>query len=136
MSVSTADAKYTTLFRGGEQAFWLRQLYQQIGLPLTTPLELYCDSESTIAIAKNEGTHSKSKAICIEFHAVREQINCRKIEIEYVNSKGNIADVLTKSLPRKLSGRRNLPSCRGTTDYSDNRCTLYPTPGMWTDTDD
>ena len=23
----------------------------------------------------------------------------------------------------------------GTTDYSDNRCTLYPTPGMWTDAD-
>ena len=101
VSTSTADAEYTALFRGGEQAFWLRQLYHQIGLPLQAPLKLYCDSESAIAIAKNEGAHSKSKAIRIETHAVRERINRREIEVEYVNTKGNIADIFTKSLPHE-----------------------------------
>ena len=52
-------------------------------------------------IAKNKGTHSKSKAICIKFHAVCKRINHREIEIEYVNSKGNITDELTKSLSRE-----------------------------------
>ena len=102
VSTSTADAEYTALFRGGEQAFWLRQFYQQIGLPLSAPLKLYCDNESAIAIAKNEGTHSKSKAIRIEFHTVRDRINRHEIEVEYVRSKDNTADILTKSLPRKL----------------------------------
>ena len=101
MSTSTADAEYTALFRGGEQAFWLRQFYQQIGLPLQAPLKLYCDSESAIAIAKNEGTHSKSKSIRIETHAVHERINRREIEVEYVNTKGNIADIFTKGLPHE-----------------------------------
>jgi len=102
VSTSTADAEYTALFRGGEQAFWLRQLYQQIGLPFSAPLKLYCDNKSAIAIAKNQGTHSKSKAIRIEFHAVRDRINRHEIEVEYVRSKDNTADILTKSLPRDL----------------------------------
>ena len=101
VSSSTADAEYTALFRGAEQAFWLRQFYQQIGLPLQNPLKLYCDSEAAIAIAKNEGTHSKSKSIRIETHSVRERLRRREIEVEYVNTKGNIADIFTKSLPRE-----------------------------------
>ena len=102
VSTSTADAEYTALFRGGEQAFWLRQFYQQIGLPLSVPLKLYCDNESAIAIARNQGTHSKSKAIRIETHAVRDRIDRREIEVQYVKSKDNTADILTKSLPRDL----------------------------------
>ena len=102
VSTSTADAEYTALFRGGEQAFWLRQFYEQIGLPLTTPVQVYCDNESAIAIAKNEGTHSKSKSIRIETHAVRERINRHEIQLEHVRSKDNVADILTKSLPRDL----------------------------------
>jgi hypothetical protein len=102
ISTSTADAEYTALFRGGEQAFWMRQFYHQIGTPLTDPILLYCDNESAIAIAKSEGTHSKSKAIRIETHVVRDRIRRHEIEVENVSSKTNIADILTKSLPHDL----------------------------------
>lgn len=101
VSNSTADAEYTALFRGGEQAFWLRQFYQQIDIPLAAPLKIYCDNEAAIAIAYNQGTHSKSKAIRIEFHATRDRVSRREIEVEYVRSKDNVADILTKSLPRE-----------------------------------
>ena len=67
-------------------------------LPLSTPLKLYCDNESAIAIAHNQGTHSKSKAIHIEFHVTHDRVNRREIEVEYVSSKDNVADILTKSL--------------------------------------
>jgi len=83
VSASTSDAEYTALFRGAEQAFWLRQFYQQIGLPLETPLKLNCDNQSAIAIAKGQATHSKSKAIRIETHSVRDRIRRNEIEVEY-----------------------------------------------------
>lgn len=102
VSTSTADTEYTALFCGGEQAFWMRQFYQQVGVPLTNPILLCCDSKSAIAITKGKGTHSKSKAICIEIHAVRDWIHRHEMEIGYVCSKANIADILTKSLPHDL----------------------------------
>ena len=101
VSSSTADAEYTALFRGGEQAFWLRQFYDQIELPLSHPITIYCDNQAAIAMAKNQGTHSKTKATRIELHAVRDRITRREIEVEYVESKKNIADIFTKGLPRE-----------------------------------
>ena len=102
VSESTADAEYTALFRGGQQAFWLQQFHQQIGLKLADPVKIYCNSEAAITIAQNQGTHTKSKAIRIETHSVRDRIENREIEVKYIASKNNTADIFTKSLPREL----------------------------------
>ena len=66
------DAECTALFRGGEQAFWMRRFHEQIGTSLTDPILLYCDNESATAIAKGEGP--RSKAIRVETCVVRDRI--------------------------------------------------------------
>jgi hypothetical protein len=45
--------------------------------------------------------HSKMKHILIKFHFLREQVVEKKIRVEYVGTKEQIADIFTKSLPRE-----------------------------------
>ena len=102
VSHSTADAEYTAAFHRSQNAFWLHQFYEQISLPLESPITIRCDSQSAIAIAVLEETHLKSKPIRVEYHSIHERIQRHKISIEYVNTKDNCADIFTKSLPISL----------------------------------
>ena len=95
---STAEAEYMSLFYGGQQAAWLRNFYEELSLPLDSPITIYCDSQPAIAILKNEGDHSRSKHFNIKYHAVRERVARKEIEVEYIETRSNIADILTKAL--------------------------------------
>ena len=45
--------------------------------------------------------HSKTKHIPIKYHFLREQVLEQKVKLEYVPSKEQVADILTKPLPRE-----------------------------------
>ena len=45
--------------------------------------------------------HSKTKHIPIKYHFLHEQVVEHNIKLEYVNIKGEIAYIFTKTLPRE-----------------------------------
>jgi hypothetical protein len=45
--------------------------------------------------------HSKAKNIPIKYHFLREQVAKKKIRVEYVGTKEQVADIFTKPLPRE-----------------------------------
>ena len=100
VATSTAEAEYTAIFQASQQACWVRQFLEAIGKPLSEPLVIYSDSQSALAIAKGTGTHSKSKHFDTRYHAVRNRVRDREIELQYISTEQNAADFLTKQLPR------------------------------------
>ena len=95
---STAEAEYMSLFYGGQQAAWLRNFYKELGLPLDSPITIYCDSQTAISILRNEGDHTRSKHFKLKYHITHERVDRKEIKVEYVKTSSNIADVLTKGL--------------------------------------
>ena len=65
------------------------------------PMVLYCDNTSAINISKNPLMHTKTKHIAIKYHYLRELIQDKLVKLEYVNTKGQIADIFTKPLPKE-----------------------------------
>ena len=61
---------------------------------------LYCDNTSAINISKNLVMHIKTKHIVIKYHYLRELIQDKEVKMEYVNSKEQIVDIFTKTLPK------------------------------------
>ena len=61
---------------------------------------IYCDSTSAINISKNLVMHSKTKHIAINYHFVRELVQDKEIRLEYVHTKEQILDIITKPLPK------------------------------------
>jgi endonuclease/exonuclease/phosphatase family metal-dependent hydrolase len=58
----------------------------------------------------NHRFHGRTKHIEIDFHFVRERVARRQLEVRFISSADQVADVFTKSLPTSKLDifRRNL----------------------------
>ncbi|GKE36310.1 hypothetical protein Tco_1459715 [Tanacetum coccineum] len=64
-------------------------------------IPLYCDNKSAIALCCNNVQHSRSKHIDIRHHFIREQVENRVVKLYFVETNYQLADILTKALPRE-----------------------------------
>ena len=66
------------------------------------PICIHCDSQSAIGRAQNSMYNGKSRQIRRKHNTIKQQLSTGVISINYVKSKDNIADPLTKGLNREL----------------------------------
>ncbi|GJQ89341.1 retrovirus-related pol polyprotein from transposon TNT 1-94 [Tanacetum coccineum] len=64
-------------------------------------IPLYCDNKSVIALCYNNVQHSRSKHIDIRHHFIQEQVENRVVELYFLETNYQLADILTKALPRE-----------------------------------
>eukprot|EP00253_Pinus_taeda_P027780 PITA_27780 len=98
---STIEVEYVAATSCCTQLLWMMQTLQDIQITCTPPISILCDNTSAIIISKNPVMHSKTKHIPIKYHFLREQVLEQKVKLEYVPSKEQVADILTKPLPRE-----------------------------------
>nr|GEX76266.1 hypothetical protein [Tanacetum cinerariifolium] len=63
-------------------------------------IPMYCDNKSAIAFCCNNVQHSRSKHIDIRYHFIKEQVENGVIELYFVNTEYQLADLFTKALGR------------------------------------
>ena len=101
---STMESEFIALDKAGEEAEWLRHFLEDIpnwSKP-APPICIHCDSQSAIGRAQNSMYNGKSRHICRRHNTVRQLLSNGIIVIDYVKSKDNIVDPLTKGLSREL----------------------------------
>lgn len=99
---STMESEFVALDKTGEEAEWLRNFLEDIPewpKPVHT-ICLYCDNQASIKRAQNVMYNGKSRHMRRRHNTVRQLITTGVISIDYVKSKDNIADPLTKGLNR------------------------------------
>eukprot|EP00253_Pinus_taeda_P028701 PITA_28701 len=101
IALSTAEAEYVAAASCCTQLLWMMQTLQDFKITCTPPISILCDNTSAISISKNPVMHSKTKHIPIKYHFLREQVLEQKVKLEYVPSKEQVADILTKPLPKE-----------------------------------
>jgi hypothetical protein len=62
---------------------------------------LYCDSESSIHIAKNLGFHLNTKHIQLMYHFIRPFLEDGHLKLENIHASQNIAEMLTNVVTRE-----------------------------------
>ena len=60
---------------------------------------LYIDSQSAIKLIGNPEFHERSKHIETRYHFVRQLLADKMIDVEYIPTVDQVADVFTKGLP-------------------------------------
>jgi hypothetical protein len=79
----------------------MKQTLTDMQVEYDEPIPIYCDNISAIIISKNLVIHSKTKHIPTNYHFLHEQVVENNIKVEYVGTKEQVADILTKLLPRE-----------------------------------
>ncbi|GJZ97901.1 retrovirus-related pol polyprotein from transposon TNT 1-94 [Tanacetum coccineum] len=64
-------------------------------------IPMYCDNKSAIALCCNNVQHSRSKHIDIRFHFIKEQVENGVVELYFVNTEYQLADIFTKALGKE-----------------------------------
>lgn len=73
-------------------------LMRYLGIYLKIPLTIYCDNISAIALTSNLVFHARTKHIEVNYHFIREKILQGDIQVRFVSSMDQLADVITKWL--------------------------------------
>ena len=70
----------------------------EIGIPLSSPPELFCDNLSAVYLSATPAMHKKSKHFEMNFHFVREKVAMGKLIVHHIPGLLQLADIFTKSL--------------------------------------
>nr|GEV39143.1 retrovirus-related Pol polyprotein from transposon TNT 1-94 [Tanacetum cinerariifolium] len=96
--MSSAEAEYVALSASCAQVMWMRTKLQDYGFNYNK-IPLYCDSQSAIAISCNLVQHSCTKHIYTQYHFIKDQVKNCIIELYFVRTEYQLADMFTKALP-------------------------------------
>jgi len=102
VSHSSAEAEYRAVAHVVAECCWIRQLLQELHLPLSKATVVYCDNVSAVYMTANPVHHRRTKHIEIDIHFVRENVALGQVRVLHVPSSHQFADIMTKGLPVQL----------------------------------
>ncbi|GJS59584.1 hypothetical protein Tco_0654368 [Tanacetum coccineum] len=89
-------------FLGDKLVSWLSNKSQLTDYGLKfNKISLYCDNKSAISLCCNNVQHSRSKHIDVRYHFIKEQVENGVVELYFVRTEYQLADIFTKALPRE-----------------------------------
>ena len=105
VSLSTAESEYQALTAAAQEFIWLQRLFTEMGLCTVVKPLLYSDNKACIAIANNPVMHKYTKHIDVRLHFIRELLQRDVLEVKYIETQLNVADIFTKGLAKQLFQR-------------------------------
>jgi hypothetical protein len=97
----SAEAEFRGMAHGVCELMWIRNILRDLGIEYTEPMNLFCDNKAAIAIAQNPVQHDRTKHVEVDRHFIKENLDGRIIQFPFIQSKSQLADVLTKAVSGK-----------------------------------
>ncbi|GJU05416.1 retrovirus-related pol polyprotein from transposon TNT 1-94 [Tanacetum coccineum] len=97
-AILSTEAEYIALSGCCAQILWMRSQLTDYGFQFNKFL-LYCDNKSAIALCCNNVQHSRAKHIDVRYHFMKEQVENGIMELYFVRTEYQLADIFTKPLP-------------------------------------
>lgn len=99
---SSTEAEYRAVASTAAELLWLKNLFTELKLSISTQPVIYCDNLAATYVSANPVFHSKMKHLALDYHFVRENVQCGNFRVSYISTTEQLADVLTKPLPRHI----------------------------------
>nr|GEX57744.1 retrotransposon protein, putative, Ty1-copia subclass [Tanacetum cinerariifolium] len=100
VAISSTEAEYIALSGCCAQILWMRSQLTDYGLGFNK-IPMYCDNKSAIALSCNNVQHSRSMHIDIIYHIIKEHVENEVIELYFVNTEYQLADISLQLLAEK-----------------------------------
>ena len=98
MALLSIKAEYRGATIAACKAVWLKRLLKGFNKLVNKPIFIHCDNLSNIQLAKNPVFHAQTKHIEVHYHYIRERILASDINLQYVGTNEQVADIFTKAL--------------------------------------
>ncbi|CAL1411860.1 unnamed protein product [Linum trigynum] len=98
VSKSSTEAEYRSMSEVASEIVWLKRLLAELGVSIQPPVRLHVDNTSAIRIATNPVLHDRTKHIEVHVHYIRQLVVEGEVELAYITSENQTADLLTKAV--------------------------------------
>ena len=98
IALSTCEAEIIALSEAAKDVVYLRKLVKGLGAPESGPTPLSTDSKSARDVSYNPEHHDRMKHVERRHFYVRDMVESFELEVPYVNTHDNLADILTKPM--------------------------------------
>jgi hypothetical protein len=95
---SSAEAEYMAINDVAKEIMWIRMILTELHVKIITPTIIYCDNQPAIRISKNDSDHDRTKHINIKHYYIKELINEGHIDLKWISTHHQLADIFTKGL--------------------------------------
>ncbi|GJT35747.1 retrovirus-related pol polyprotein from transposon TNT 1-94 [Tanacetum coccineum] len=99
-AISSTKAEYISFSGCCSQILWMRSQLTDYGFKFNK-IPLYYDNKSAIALCCNNVQHSRAKHIDICYHFIKEQVENGIVELYFIRTEYQLADLFTKPLPQE-----------------------------------
>jgi hypothetical protein len=96
VSRSSTKAEYRSMALATAELFWVRMLLKELHISLYDSPHLWCDNSGALSLASNPVFHARTKHIEIDFHFILEKVTNRDIQLQYISTIEQVADIFTK----------------------------------------
>jgi len=100
VGLSTGEAEYIAATHVAKQVLWHRSLLHELNFPLPNTSTILSDNQAALAIARHPEFHARTKHINIAYHFLRDLVENGTIDMIYISTECNLADLFTKGLPQ------------------------------------
>ena len=98
VSRSSAESKYRGFSFATPEIIWMQTLLQELCIPIPVIPLLWYDDISAYHLAKNPVFHARTKHIEIDLHFIHDQVTQGKLQLQFIPTTEQPADLLTKHL--------------------------------------
>ena len=98
VALSSTEAEYRAVAIATCEEVWLRRLIADLGEYIDGAVTIWCDNMSSIQLTKNPVFHARTKHIEVHHHFVREKVIEGEVDLQYVSTNEQVADIFTKGL--------------------------------------
>jgi len=99
IALSSCEAELIAIVDAGKEAIWMRKVLRGYTILPDAPLIIHEDNQGTIAVATNSrGMSNRTKHVATRYFAIRDWIENNEIDVVYVSTADQLADIFTKGL--------------------------------------
>ena len=100
VALSSCEAEYMALTNTTQEALFLMMLMEDFRITVSKPVMLFGDNQGSLDMLKNTSSNDRSKHIDIKYHFIREKYNEGLINVRYIPTGDNVADIFTKPVTK------------------------------------
>jgi hypothetical protein len=97
---SSAESEWYAAADGAKEALYMRKLFRDLHIPLHGPVKVMCDNQSAIRQSVNAVDQRNSRHVGMKAHFLRQQCHAGNLQLHYVPTGEQRADIFTKCLPQ------------------------------------
>jgi len=102
VTLSSSEAEYVSISEVVKEILFVRQVLKTLDIEVELPIKVLVDNVGAIQMSNNNVSGAATRHVNMRYHFVRELICNKIIEVGFIRSDENDADLMTKNLVRRL----------------------------------